>query len=63
LESGSLVISQVISIANVAALLGIVAVGYRIVRHLTRMELMVDLMWSDFRKRFPFSRSTDEQPS
>lgn len=38
---------------NGAALWHIVRVGYAIVRHLTRMEMKVDLMWRQFVAMFP----------
>lgn len=32
--------------------IGIIIVGFKIVRHLSRMEFKVDLMWEAFERKF-----------
>lgn len=42
----------ILIVANTGALVTVAGVGYRIIRHLARMEMRVDLMWSEFKERF-----------
>jgi len=45
-------IPEWIEIVNLVANIGIIVVGMKIVRHLTRMEMRVSMMWNEFKRRF-----------
>jgi len=49
---GDTQLDMLIPYTNLAINIGVVVVGVKIIRHLTRMELRVSLMWAEFKKRF-----------
>lgn len=42
----------VLQLSNVVVNLGIVVVGIKLIRHISRIEMKVELMWEAFRTKF-----------
>jgi hypothetical protein len=49
-----------ISILSVVTNISIIAVGIKLIRHISRMEMKVDLMWMVFVRRFGGSNLESE---
>lgn len=50
----------ILQIVDVATNLTIIMIGFKLTRHMTRMEMKVELMWSRFRRAFDL-REDDEK--
>ena len=46
---------------NLAMLLGVIGVGWKVTRHLARVELKVELMWATFKRHFHLTENGDDQ--
>jgi len=51
-----------ITLSGILTAFMIIGFGWKIIKHMNRMEFKVDMMWSDFRKRFSISNSLADDP-
>lgn len=49
-----------VQILTVGTNLSLLIIGIKVIRHLTRMEFRVGMMWHDFLKRHKMSESNDK---
>jgi hypothetical protein len=47
---------DILRLSTVITNIGIIIIGFKIVRHITRMEFKVDMMWNAFEKKFNTER-------